>query len=201
MLRIKSFLQLILLWLVVYSPVWSVDNISKKIATQPAPHTHYRLMYTINAQRGMISLLPKSGYQLVLQKVHPVIVYQIALPKSKIKNGSVLMTQFLKIWHSERRRNITGDLTGVEVDNKTVGQEQFYQVIKLSEPRYSAKRNELTFEISFTGNFSLNKPVEIMDNPTLFINGCQLCACTAKATRCHPDFLMPIKYGDSDGYK
>jgi hypothetical protein len=150
--------------------------------TTPTPHTQYPLLYTFNAQHGVVNLQPDRGYQLILQDVHPLVTYQIHTTKNK--SNTLPIKQFLSQWQNKKIASVTGDLTGVQVA-QNIGHQQFYQTVRLSHPQYNSKKAEMTFTVIFT---QPNKPanaLEEMDNATLFINGCDICSCRADKITCN----------------
>jgi len=144
-----------------------------------SPKQSYSLLYTVNSQ---YAILVKSinGYHITFHGVAPKIAFKNAADKT----GVVSVQQFVK-YLQHKSAVIKGDVTGVQTNNKTVGQATFNASFTLSKPVLSTRDNILRFEATplNADDINIDKSARF-NNATIFINGCGVCACDVNHENC-----------------
>lgn len=147
-------------------------NPSTKIA---APTHDYIILTTVNANKGKLDFIKEKEYQLVLYGVHQQIVFKDK--RHTPQSGTYTLDAFLRQWRQLGKGNaVEADVTGINVNQHTVGHQQVYMHALLKNPSY--QDDKLMFKVTL-----LNEPKRKsrhhfkFSNVTLFINGCDLEAC------------------------
>jgi hypothetical protein len=177
MRNFKKFLVVgLLAWQVGAVAHATTANVSTPIS---APKQSYPLLYTVNAKfAGLVRSV--NGYHITLHGTEPQVVFKNAEGKS----GVVSIQQFVK-YLQNKSAVIKADVTGVQVNQKNMGQETFNSSFILSKVVLSTRDNILRFEATPENPEDL-RPEKLVrfDNATVFINGCSVCECSAANENC-----------------
>jgi hypothetical protein len=144
-----------------------------------SPKESYPLLYTVNSQYAIV-VKSLNGYHITFHGVAPNVAYKNAADKT----GEVSMKQFVK-YLQHKTAVIKGDVTGVQTNNKTIGQATFNASFTLSKPILSTQDNILRFEAEplNRSDITIDKQARF-NNATIFINGCGVCACNVDHENC-----------------
>lgn len=188
-LKIRNFFLSLLLILgcspTFATPTLIVDNATLNTTNEIATsHKNHRLLYTIHALSAVLQADNRGNLQLVLQGVTEQMNYRNNFKQNK-KIGLTRVGNFIEEWNSNGPEKVVEvDLTGVQVNNNTMGHTQFYASTLLGKPTYDPARHELIFNfVKLLTKVNLQNHARF-DNATLFLNGCNLCDCERDAQQC-----------------
>lgn len=149
----------------------TVTNTPNQVAT---PTKDYPILYTIHSATALLERKNAKSFQLVLEQVFNTTNFKQAMDHEQ-KTSLLNTRKFIDLWQTYYREElIAADITGIQVNNKTIGHTQFYIRALLGNPFYDAKKEKLYFH-----TVKLLTPIHIhqsarFDNATIFINGCTL---------------------------
>lgn len=147
-----------------------------------SPKKSYPLLFVMHAKNALLIKRSDTEYQLTLNGVYNRINYNMT--EYPLKNGMFKTDSFLKLWPSNSSYKVQADITGIQVNNKTIGHTQFYTTALLNQPRYNIKKNQLIFTLKlFNTRINVDKYARF-DNVAVFINGCTLCQCLPEKIEC-----------------
>jgi hypothetical protein len=144
-----------------------------------SPKESYPLLYTVNSQYAIL-VKSLNGYHITFHGVAPKVAFKNAADKT----GVVSMKQFVK-YLQNKTAVIKGDVTGVQTNDKTIGQATFNASFTLSKPVLSTRDNILRFEAEplNRSDITIDKQARF-NNATIFINGCGVCSCNVNHENC-----------------
>jgi hypothetical protein len=140
-----------------------------------APHSSHRLLYTLNADDGFLKKAKGQHYLLTLKGLHEKVVFKIKKIADIKNSGTLSSGKFISLWLDKAGNNIVNaDVTGVQINHKTIGHTQFYASVLLSGPHYNKKENELSFDL-LDEKSAINAPADAeFHNVTIFVDGCDI---------------------------
>lgn len=146
-----------------------------------SPRNAYPLLFTINADNAFLIKKNDQHYELILEDIYKNIVYTYSYPHKK--NGILSTDKFINAWKL-MNREVTADVTGIQINPNTIGHTQFYASVLLKNPIQNTKMGEIAFDL-ISKKYRLNVFRSArFENVTIFINGCDLCDCGKEEIRC-----------------